>query len=229
MSKEIPTPYMWAYQPQSGHAAGAAQDYSTQMNWFSAGPSMINQVYSIRDLRNKILTTQAEITETPRALMDPPEWPAAIVAQHAPPPKTVSLPRNYALENMMTNSGIQLAGGRRLCPATPCADGINNRLLSLGGRGVQLSEDIPSASWIRPDGLFQLGGGSRSSFSPTQAFLTLQQASVAPRSGGIGEVQFVREFVPQVYLNPFSGPPDSFPDQFIPNYDIVTNSVDGYD
>ncbi|ADD17117.1 capsid protein precursor pVIII [bat adenovirus 3] len=222
MSKEIPTPYMWSFQPQSGHAAGAAQDYSTQMNWFSAGPSMINQVYQIRDLRNRILTTQAQITETPREVMNPPVWPAATIVQEAPPPTTVALPRNHALETAMTNSGIQLAGGRCLLPAARAACPIK-------GRGLQLSEDIPSASWIRPDGIFQLGGGSRSSFNPTQAFLTLQQASSQPRAGGIGTVQFVREFVPEVYLNPFSGPPDTFPDQFIPNYDIVTNSVDGYD
>lgn len=210
---------MWSYQPQSGHAAGAAQDYSTQMNWFSAGPSMISQVYAIRDLRNKILTTQANITETPRTIMDPPIWPSSMIAQEIPPPKTVALPRNYALENAMTNSGVQLAGGRRAKP----------RLQYISGQGLQLSEDIPSATWLRPDGVFQLGGGSRSSFSPTQAYLTLQQASTEPRAGGIGSVQFVREFVPEVYLNPFSGPPDTFPDQFIPNYDIVTNSVDGYD
>ncbi|WET32002.1 protein VIII precursor [Canine adenovirus 2] len=224
MSKEIPTPYMWSYQPQTGHAAGASQDYSTQMNWFSAGPSMISQVYGIRDLRNKVLITQAEITKTPRTIMDPPIWPDAMLVQEAAPPKTVTLPRNHTLEQAMTNSGAQLAGGRQLCPSQI---GIKSPVLA--GTGIQLSEDIPSASWIRPDGIFQLGGGSRSSFSPTQAFLTLQQASSTPRAGGVGTYQFVREFVPEVYLNPFSGPPDTFPDQFIPNYDIVTNSVDGYD
>ncbi|AKC34856.1 pVIII [Skunk adenovirus 1] len=222
MSKEIPTPYMWSFQPQLGNAAGAAQDYSTQMNWFSAGPSMINQVYKIRDLRNRILMTQAEITETPRSIMNPPIWPASMVAQPEPTPETVALPRNYSLENSMTNSGMQLAGGARLCPDPPYCFPIN-------GRGITLSEDIPSVSWLRPDGVFQLGGGGRSSFNPTQAYLTLQQGSSVPRSGGIGAVQFVQEFVPQVYFNPFSGPPDTFPDQFIPNYDIVTNSVDGYD
>lgn len=213
---------MWSFQPQSGHAAGASQDYSTQMNWFSAGPSMISQVYQIRDLRNKLLLTQAQLTETPRTIMDPPVWPAPMVAQEVPPPETIALPRNYSLENALTNSGVQLAGGRRLCTQVPA-------YCSIKGRGITLSEDIPSASLLRPDGVFQLGGGSRSSFNPTQAFLTLQQASSAPRSGGIGAVQFVREFVPEVYFNPFSGPPDTFPDQFIPNYDIVTNSVDGYD
>lgn len=226
MAKEIPAPYMWTYQPQTGHAAGAAQDYSTQMNWLSAGPAMINQVYGIRDLRNKILMTQAKITETPRLIMDPPVWPAALVTQQDPPPTTVALPRNYALENALTNSGVQLAGGRRQC-ATPCPARIKD--WAIRGTGIQLNEGFPNASYIRADGTFQLGGGSRSSFDPTQAFLTIQQASTLPRSGGIGSVQFVREFVPEVYLNPFSGPPDTFPDQFIPNYDIVTNSVDGYD
>lgn len=227
MAKEIPTPYMWSFQPQSGHAAGASQDYSTRMNWLSAGPSMINQVNEIRDLRNKILVTQAKITETPRAIMNPPVWPADLLPQERPPPLTVALPRNESAEIAMTNSGAQLAGGRRALPATPMWVGI--RGADLLGRGITLSEDIPTASVLRPDGIFQLAGGSRSSFNPLQAYLTLQQSSTQPRSGGIGSNQFVREFVPDVYLNPFSGPPDTFPDQFIPNYDIVTNSVAGYD
>lgn len=226
-AKEIPTPYMWSFQPQMGQAAGASQDYSTRMNWLSAGPAMINQVNRIRDTRNRILMSQARLTETPRLVMNPPVWPAALLPQEAPPPLTLALPRNQDLDLAMTNSGAQLAGGRRLCPAPPIPTSIRGG--SLLGRGITLSEDIPTASVLRPDGIFQLGGGSRSSFNPTQAYLTLQQSSSQPRSGGIGSYQFVREFVPEVYINPFAGPPDTFPDQFIPNYDIVSNSVDGYD
>ena len=55
MSKEIPTPYMWSYQPQMGLAAGASQDYSTRMNWLSAGPSMISRVNGVRSHRNHIV------------------------------------------------------------------------------------------------------------------------------------------------------------------------------
>lgn len=66
MSKEIPTPYMWSYQPQMGLAAGASQDYSTRMNWLSAGPSMISRVNGVRSHRNQILLEQAAVTSTPR-------------------------------------------------------------------------------------------------------------------------------------------------------------------
>ena len=76
MSKDIPTPYVWTYQPQLGQAAGASQDYSTRMNWLSAGPSMIDQVNQIRVERNNILLRQAAATETPRLVRNPPNWPA---------------------------------------------------------------------------------------------------------------------------------------------------------
>ncbi|ANG08572.1 hexon-associated protein [Equine adenovirus 1] len=226
MSKEIPTPYMWNFQPQTGRAAGASQDYSTRINWLSAGPSMISRVYKIRDLRNRILGTQAQITETPRAVMNPPVWPAPLVFQRLPTQEVVTLPRNHALENAMTHQGMQLAGGGPVMGHAGSAPALISQ--EAYKDYIHSAEEGLSASWIRPDGLFQLGGGSRSSFDPTQAFLTLQQGSSEPRSGGIGSFQFVQEFVPEVYFHPFSGPPETFPDQFIPHYDIVSDSVHGY-
>uniref|UniRef100_A0AAU6S547 Pre-hexon-linking protein VIII n=1 Tax=Pipistrellus pipistrellus adenovirus TaxID=3140007 RepID=A0AAU6S547_9ADEN len=227
MSKVIPTPYMWSYQPQSGHAAGASQDYSTRMNWLSAGPSMISRVNGVRALRNDILIRQAAITETPRWIANPPTWPASLLPQNGGPPKVIELPRNESLEVGMTNSGAQLAGGGRVYGPGPSHwGGIRHR--ALRGSGITLSEDQVSARHLRPDGIFQIAGGGLSSFDPTRQFLTLQASSTQPRSGGIGSVQFVNEFVPSVYLNPFSGPPGTYPDAFIPNYDVVTNSVDGY-
>lgn len=224
-SKTIPTPYVWTYQPQSGRAAGAAQDYSTRLNWMGAGPSMINQVYDIRDKQNQILMTQAAISETPRTIANPPTWPAHLLPQAANSSMTVTLPRNEALEAAMTNSGAQLAGGYRAFPLPPYVNSIKAYPPFYGG-AVQLHErTLP----LRPDGLFQLGGGSRTPFDLQQGFLTLQQGSSAPRSGGLGPAQFVQEFVPEVYLNPFSGPPETFPNQFMPNYDIVTDSIDGYE
>lgn len=223
MSKDIPTPYMWTFQPQLGQAAGASQDYSTRMNWLSAGPSMINRVEDIREQRNNILLQQAAITETPRIVRNPPHWPAAHLLQHVGAPHTFELPRNELLEIAMTNSGMQLAGGggHRTKDIRP---------EDLKGRGIQLHSDLPSASRLRPDGVFQLAGGSRSSFNPgVNTLLTFQPASTLPRSGGIGTLQFVEEFVPSVYFQPFSGPPGTYPDEFIYNYDVVTDSVDGYD
>ena len=42
-SKVVPSPYVWTPQPQRGTAAGASQDYSTKMNWLSAGPAMVQR------------------------------------------------------------------------------------------------------------------------------------------------------------------------------------------
>ncbi|ALE15310.1 pVIII [bottlenose dolphin adenovirus 2] len=223
-SKTIPTPYMWSYQPQSGHAAGASQDYSSRMNWLSAGPSMISQVNEINRLRNDILLRQALITQTPRSVQNPRIWPAQHLIQQLPREMTVELPRNTQLEQRMTDSGIQLAGGGvgDLPLWTISTDNIN-------GKGIQLATEFPTASSLRPDGVFQLAGGSRSSFGPTEALLKLQTSSSLPRSGGVGRRQFVAEFVPQVYFNPFSGPPDSFPDEFISNFNYQTSTIAGYD
>ncbi|RDT70894.1 hypothetical protein DW287_08920 [Haemophilus influenzae] len=102
--------------------------------------------------------------------------------------------------------------------------------LEIRGRGIQLNDESVTASLgLRPDGTFQIAGAGRSSFTPRQAYLTLQSSSSAPRSGGIGTLQFVQEFVPSVYFNPFSGSPGRYPDQFIPNFDAARDSVDGYD
>ncbi|AGK27180.1 pVIII [Simian mastadenovirus C] len=233
MSKEIPTPYMWSYQPQMGLAAGAAQDYSSKMNWLSAGPHMISQVNDIRARRNQILLEQAAITSTPRRLLNPPSWPAAQVYQETPAPTTVLLPRDAEAEVQMTNAGAQLAGGSRYVRyrgrSAPYPPGGIKRVF-IRGRGIQLNDEVVSSSaGLRPDGVFQLGGAGRSSFTTRQAYLTLQSSSSQPRSGGIGTLQFVEEFVPSVYFNPFSGSPGRYPDSFIPNYDAVSESVDGYD
>ncbi|UZE90093.1 pVIII [Human adenovirus 41] len=233
MSKEIPTPYMWSYQPQMGLAAGASQDYSSRMNWLSAGPHMIGRVNGIRTTRNQILLEQAALTSTPRSQLNPPNWPAAQVYQENPAPTTVLLPRDAEAEVQMTNSGAQLAGGSRHVRfrgrSSPYSPGPIKRLI-IRGRGIQLNDEVVSSlTGLRPDGVFQLGGAGRSSFTPRQAYLTLQSSSSQPRSGGIGTLQFVEEFVPSVYFNPFSGAPGLYPDDFIPNYDAVSESVDGYD
>ncbi|AKT26038.1 pVlll protein [Equine adenovirus 2] len=214
MSKEIPTPYIWTLNPQMGVAAGASQDYSTKMNWLSAGANMIQRVNDIREDRNSLLIRQSAITETPRSVTNPLHWPSSLLLKPNAPPVTVELPRNYELEQAMTQSGMQLAGGAKM---------THNR-----GLGLQLNEYNRSYK-LRPDGIFQLAGGSRSSFNPNVTqYLALQGQPSVPRSGGLGSIQFIQEFVPTVYFNPFSGRPDTYPDEFIYNYDLATDSVDGY-
>lgn len=233
MSKNIPTPYMWSFQPQMGLAAGAAQDYSTKMNWLSAGPHMISQVNGIRARRNQMLLQQAALTATPRNQLNPPSWPSALLYQESPPPTTVLLPRDAQAEVRMTNAGAQLAGGARHSfrykgrPGPYSSSAI--KTIRIRGKGIQLNDEATSPLGLRPDGVFQLAGSGRSSFTTRQAYLTLQSSSTAPRSGGIGTLQFVEEFTPSVYFNPFSGSPGHYPDAFIPNFDAVSESVDGYD
>lgn len=223
MSKEIPTPYVWTFQPQMGAVAGASQDYSTRMHWLSAGPRMIDAVNNIRDTQNRILMTQNALTATPRNLIDPRVWPPHLLRQPSVKPTTLEFPRNEILEKHLTSSGMQLGGGGWEPPDIYAA--------GLQGSGIQLNE-LPtsglSASTLRPDGLFQLGGGGRSSFNPLQTDIAFQALPSQPRHGGLGSRQFIREFAPTVYLNPFSGPPDSYPDQFISNYNIQSHSVNGY-
>lgn len=220
---------MWGYQPQLGVASGASQDYSTRMNWLSAGPAMINRVNRVREQRNDILLKQALITETPRPVMNPPSWPADLIIDPPNAPTIVQLPHNETAEVAMSNSGLQLAGGGAALRYRPLKGPIYTN--SLSGGGIQLSSREELVQYrparLRSDGQFQLAGGSRV-ILPQQGTLLLQGASSQPRSGGIGAVQFVQEFVPSVYQNPFSGPPGVYPDEFIYNYDLVSDSVNGY-
>lgn len=276
---------MWAFQPQMGTAAGASQDYSTQFNWMSAGPRMVNTIRHIRDEQNQILEAQALLTETPRVLANPPIWPAAALPQFSPPPSILEIPKNHNLEHALTNAGLQIAGGempslyakgktdaligsqwkvphrlrtkrnywpikespfrktafvrQRTHKAVPRAD---LPLFSaspfqvcvspdshFGNNDTPFSECIPTfTGLVRSDGTFQLAGGSAEPLTG-RALIAIQGISTVPRSGGIGSKQFVNEFVPTVYYNPYSGPPNTFPDQFISNFNVVSNSVDGYD
>lgn len=74
-SKVVPSPYVWTPQPQRGTAAGASQDYSTKMNWLSAGPAMVQRVNGLREARNAILMQQALRDETARPVLNPPCGP----------------------------------------------------------------------------------------------------------------------------------------------------------
>lgn len=215
MSKVIPTPYVWSHNPQTGLASGASQDYSTKMNWLGAGQHMIGRVNNIRDARNSILIKQAAITETPRTLANPPIWPTEALYQPPTRPISASLPRNPFMESFASNNGMQIAGGG----------------LTIGDERFEFpAPNIGQPpSIVRSDGMFQLGGGGEQYLpSPYHALLLSQGSSTVPREGGIGTYQFLSEFHPSVYFHPFSGPPSHYPHQFIYNYDVVDDRIDGY-
>lgn len=214
MSKEIPTPYVWTFQPQSGRASGASQDYSTQINWLSAGPRMISQVNNLRDARNGILLRQGAITETPRPLANPSTWPSFAIVQPETPVDIMHLPRDEPMERLVSNYGMQIAGG-----GAPTDQ--------FEGCGYQMP-DFPRQASVRADGIFQLGGGGPAFVPPHRPWLGLTTGQNVPRYGGIGQVQFLQEFPPSVYLYPYAGNPDTFPNQFIRHYDVVSDRVNGY-
>lgn len=217
MSKEIPAPYVWTYQPQLGTAAGASQDYSTRLCWMSAGPKTINRVNSLNEERNRILMRQAQLTETPRYLLNPPSWPNNLIKQPTVTSTIVPFPRNELAELQATNEGFQLAGGK-----FPLKTSLKQTPFI--GRGLQLAEPFGRIPLHAAEGTFQLTGGE----IPSYEEIILTNEPSQPRSGGIGSIQFTEEFVPSVYINPFSGPPSTYPNQFIYNYNVENHGVDGY-
>lgn len=213
-----PSPYMWSFQPQRGTAAGASQDYSTRLNWLSAGPELRQKVLQVNEARNAILMKQQETVPTPRAEPNPPFWPASLIFQPRPTAIALHPPHPNTFDPTVTRHGAQLAGGAWL----PYKKEHPVRYQA----PIQLAEEEPSGS---PNAFalaheVQLAGGSAHA-----SMGSMSGAPRVPRSGGIGSWQFSQEFPPTVYLNPYSGPPSAFPHQFLSNYDSVSHEVNGYD
>ncbi|AAA42432.1 pVIII [Murine mastadenovirus A] len=212
-----PSPYVWTFQPQRGTAAGASQDYSTRINWLSAGPELRGKVVQLNEARNAILMKEQESVPTPRAEANPSFWPAALIFQPRPQAIPVHPAHPDTFDAALTSNGAQLAGGAW----------INYKNGSVRYEApLQLAEEQvggPLNAFAIKHQL-QLAGGALSA-----SMSEMSGAPRIPRSGGIGSWQFSREFPPTVYLNPFSGSPDTFPHQFLSNYDSFSHTVDGYD
>ncbi|ACJ14523.1 pVIII [Murine adenovirus 3] len=215
-----PSPYMWTFQPQRGTAAGASQDYSTRLNWLSAGPSLRGKVIEVNQARNSILLNQQEAVPTPRRDINPPSWPASLIFHPRPKPIAVLPAHPDSFDPNVTLEGAQLAGGAWV----RYKSGNEVRYTA----PIQLAEEptsrTPTAYALAQE--LQLAGGATAT-PPLMG--ELAGAPRVPRSGGIGSWQFTQEFPPTVYLNPYSGAPDTFPHQFLSNYDSVSQSVNGYD
>lgn len=175
---------------------------------------MISQVNQVRDARNGILLRQGAITETPRPLANPSTWPSFALVQPETPLDITQLPRDEPMERLVSNYGMQIAGG-----GSPFGQ--------LEGDGYQMPT-FPRQNGVRADGTFQLGGGGPAYVTPHRPWLGLTTGQNVPRYGGLGQVQFLQEFAPSVYLYPFSGNPDTFPNQFIHHYDVISDRVRNY-
>nr|ABM88372.1 pVIII protein [Duck adenovirus 1] len=227
------TPYLWRYQPETGTAAGARQDYGAVINWFNSGPDLYRRIRDVNISRNNVEQTRA-LARTPLS-GNFNRWTAA---QLTHPPGTRYRPYfpvdsiKGARERVATQQGQILAGagydlhdGRQYRKITRDAlpfphnwqvkDG--SRWLNLGGKGANslttypvIADVPPIMRYGRPGQQLQGSGFHR----PSPALLT--EGARVPRSHGMTVRQFVHEFPPVVFNHPFSEDITYFPKEFNP-------------
>ncbi|AII22577.1 pVIII [Lizard adenovirus 2] len=109
------TPYIWQYQPQTGKAAGARQNYGAVINWLSADNNMFHRVQTVNRARNLIDEIREE-TVRPDLAASFNDWTYDQLTQ---PPGTAYLPAPDPLtgpttirDKVLSAEGEQLAGSR---------------------------------------------------------------------------------------------------------------------
>lgn len=109
------TPYIWQYQPETGTAAGARQNYGSVINWLSADNRMYHRVQQVNQTRNAIddIREQTVIPELAASFND---WNATQLTQppgtaYRPAPGPLAGPTTMA-DKILTAEGEQLAGSR---------------------------------------------------------------------------------------------------------------------
>lgn len=109
-----PTPYIWQYQPETGTAAGARQDYGSVINWLGSDNTMYHRVQQTNRTRNAIDDIN-EMTVDPTYARSFNNWDASQLNQ---PPGTrytalTHNPDRYTTwDREITTEGAQLAGAR---------------------------------------------------------------------------------------------------------------------
>ncbi|ABA47244.1 pVIII [Snake adenovirus 1] len=107
------TPYIWQYQPETGTAAGARQNYGAVINWLSSDNNMYHRVQEVNRQRNKIddfreQTVRADMAHSfndwkPQQLSQPAS------TAYLPAPNPIAGPRTIP-DVIFTAEGEQLAG-----------------------------------------------------------------------------------------------------------------------
>ena len=110
------TPYLWNYEPQSGHVSGATQDYGAVINWLSADPRMFARVRNVNNTRNFLDKYRANVTRHDFAA-NFNNWPAEQVTHRKSlpyvPANDTSQSYNVINDFMSTADGAQIAGGQQ--------------------------------------------------------------------------------------------------------------------
>ncbi|URN46038.1 pVIII [Bovine adenovirus 7] len=193
------TPYIWRYQPETGYTAGAHQNYSAVINWLQANPQMVARIKQVNLVRNDLDKLQANITRQDISA-NVNNWPAKDLYQPLKAPYIPASPNMATTINDFeaTRQGIQLSG--------------NQPLKGTGSNALSSYPDIPDILKYSRVGQQLQGYGT---FSKDNIHL-FYEGSRQPRKGGLSPVQFINEFPPVVYQNPFSGPLRTFPKEFNP-------------
>lgn len=248
------TPYKWQFQPETGRAAGARQDYGSVINWFSAQGPLYERIRNVNQARN-LKDEMNELRVNPEMAQSFNQWRPEQIAQplgtpHIPPPIV-----GYATVSdlVQTRDGAQLSGpisgGALYSPSSyQLGDGRQYRKLTRdnhpfphnwmvlengkwspiemdGGFSGILKwfpkiPDFPAIMKYRRPGQQLQGTGV--GLNPKSYLLLSEQATV-PRSGGMTSNQFMYEFPPVVYNDPFSGSLENFPKEFNPLFDPQTS------
>nr|WMQ77655.1 pVIII [Zoothera dauma adenovirus] len=232
------TPYIWHYSPETGHTAGASQDYGAVINWISAGPQMYERIRNVNVMRNSLDSSLAPYRDNIDHNIN--DWTAADLDQ-APGvpyvPAKLNNIDNYK-DFMSTANGMQLSGsglgppddGRQYRKLTRDALPFpynwqvfdNGRWVNIEGQGTNALSSYPNLqyshliSYRRPGQQLQ---GSGFPLSNDQAYRLLHEQPTLPRSGGMTPRQFIQQFPPIVYKKPFSENEMYFPKEFSPLFD----------
>lgn len=239
MSQPV-TPYIWAYQPETGMTAGAQQNYGAVINWLSSDPYMCERIRHVNQSRNDLARLEANARVVPRGEFN--EWLQQ--PEVSGPPSGVITGRRIRsfVDTVATSEGAQLAGagyklgdGRRYRKLTrdahpfpinwqvfengrwipvPMSGGSANALSSYPN--VQRRRDYME-NYLHSSGLQMQGGMVPAPQSAAE--LHVEGPSVDIRSG-LTPLSFARAFPPLVYEHPFSSiNPLKFPKEFSPLFD----------
>ncbi|AIZ35778.1 pVIII [Psittacine adenovirus 3] len=224
------TPYLWTYQPQTGYPAGARQDYGSVPCWFNSAPDLYHRIMALNEERN--------LLDVGRSSARAFQVSAAAPASSYLPAKDPSLADSVITDKVKTWQGEQLAGG-----SYRLGDGRQYRKLSRD------SSPFPHNWQVYEDGSWKtISGGSCNALSSypravyadletysrpgqqIQAPLTgrgkrldsvhlLTEEATVPRQEGLTPLQFLSQFPPVVYSEPFSGNLAYFPKEFSPLFE----------
>lgn len=193
------TPYVWKYQPETGYTAGAHQNYNTVINWLHANPQMFARIQHINTARNVMDKFRSDLTRDDIAV-NINNWPAEDLMQPPNFPYIPATSKSTSTINdwLATTQGIQLSG--------------TSELNGWGSNRLTSYPDIPPILKYERPGQQLQGQGL---FKQENIHLFYESPRL-PRSGGLTPQQFVKEFPPVVYNNPFSESMSVFPKEFSP-------------